>query len=99
MTENGRKFLEALSEHDELREKINQVKTKEEVRGIAAELGITLDAADFIGKDGQELSDEELAAVAGGNCIIFGSMHDGYCGCALFGAGEKGFCLGYGEAW
>ncbi len=70
---------------------------KEEIITRAAELGIELTAADFEQK--QELSDDELDAVAGGKA--------GGCGCPLLGGGggkdeDNGKtygcgCVGYGQ--
>ncbi len=78
MTENMRKFLAAVSKNDELTKKINTM-TKEELIALAKELGVDLTDADFA-EPTNELSDDELDAVAGG----------ADCGCFIGGGGEGG---------
>lgn len=63
MTENMKKFLEALAAKDEAN-KINDAST-EEIVALAAQMGIELSDAD-IGCT-QELSDDEVEAAVGGN--------------------------------
>jgi len=96
MTENMKKFLEAVSTNEEMREKLAKVTEKEEIISRAAELGFELTAADF--EQNRELSDDELDAVAGGN--------DGVCVCVAAGGGggKNGYgntfgcaCVGYGQ--
>ena len=80
MTENMKKFMEALSAHPELNEKLENA-GKDEVFAIAKELGIELTDTDFEQQQG-ELSDDELDAVAGGG--------KGDCFCPVVGGGSKG---------
>lgn len=95
MTENSRKFLEALSEHTELREKANRAETKEELIEMAQSLGVTLTEADFVKEDGEELSEKELAAVSGGedSCLGTGDMLEDGCACVLFGVAKGAICF------
>lgn len=79
MTENMKKFVEAMSEHPELNEKLENA-GKDDLIAIAKELGIELTEADFEQQPG-ELSDDELDAVAGG--------YKGDCYCPLVGGGTK----------
>lgn len=100
MTENRKKFFEALSANEEMQEKAKRSQTKEEIVELARELGITLTAADFVNEEGQELSEEELAAVAGGladHCLIIGVTETEGCVCAMVGVGGSTFCLLFGN--
>ena len=93
MSENVKKFLEAISSKKEMAEKLNEA-SKEEIIAIAAKLGIALTDADFA--QNNEISDDELDAVAGGvdNCYCIagggGSKTDRgkTCACILGGGGE-----------
>lgn len=98
MTENGKKFLEVLSTHEELKERANKAQTKEEVMELAKELGVTLLEEDFVKTDSEELSEEELAAIAGGKglCLIIG-VQPGSCGCFIVGAAYELVCVGLGN--
>ena len=94
MTENTKKFLEAVSKSEELAAKIGTM-TKEELLALAKELGIELTDADFE-KPAGELSDDELDTVAGGEmcyCLIGGTGYDTLvnektCVCVAGGGGE-----------
>lgn len=77
MTENMKKFLEAVSQNDELYSKFSGA-TKEDMIAMAKEMGIELVDADLEQK--AELTDDELDTVAGGKA----------CGCVLGGGGEAG---------
>ena len=96
MTENMKKFLEALSKDMGLQEKAKSA-SKEELVALAKELGIILTEADFEGPEG-ELSEKELAGVAGGRCIcaMYGggggtdAKDDNTYGCACFVYGQGG---------
>ncbi len=108
MTENTKKFLEAVSKNDELAAKIGTM-TKEELLALAKELGIELTDADFE-KPAGELSDDELDTVAGGNaccCVIGGTgyktlINEKTCVCVAGGGGEyedgdcRCWCVGTG---
>ena len=74
MTENLKKFLEAISKNDELAAKVSNM-TKDELIALAEELGIDLAEDDFAQKS--ELDDDELDVVAGG----------GVCACPFVGGG------------
>ena len=78
MSENMKKFLEAVSKSEELTAKVGAM-GQDELIALATELGITLADADFTQPSG-ELQDDELEAVAGGK----------ECYCAMGGGGEKG---------
>ena len=77
MTENLRRFLEAVSKNDEMYGKFSGA-TKEDMLAMAKELGVELTAEDLEQK--AEMSDDELEAVAGGKA----------CYCAMGGGGEAG---------
>jgi predicted ribosomally synthesized peptide with nif11-like leader len=79
MTENMKKFLEAVSQREELLAKINDM-GKEELLALAKELNVELTEADLV-KPAQELSDDELDTVAGGSDVS--------CACAMGGGGTK----------
>lgn len=66
MTENMKRFQELLSGNEELVKKINDM-SREEIVAAAKQLGIALAEADFIQAD--ELSEDDLDAVAGGVAI------------------------------
>ena len=95
MTENMKKFLEALSKEKEPYEKASKL-DKDALIALARELGIELTEADFAQPEG-ELNDDELDAVAGGSeCICVGGGEgfrstnaEQYCLCVLGGGGEK----------
>lgn len=93
MTENMKKFLEAVSKDNALCARLRNA-TREELVAMAAETGITLTEADFEQK--AELDEDELEAVAGGwtqcICAVAGGGtqdEDGKaCGCVAGGYGE-----------
>lgn len=82
MTENLKKFLEEASSDEALIEKFTKAETPEAIIALAAEKGFTLTADDLKPEEasGGEVSDEELATVAGGKA----------CFCAAGGGGESG---------
>lgn len=85
MTDNMKKWLELVSANKELQEKLTELSKKDleqQKKGLfalAKENGITLTDEDLERPQSEELSDDELDAVAGG----------GGCGCP-FGGGGKG---------
>ena len=84
MTENMKKWLELVSQNEDLQKKLVslQDKTIEQQKAaaiaLAKENGITLTDEDLEKSQSEELSDDELDAVAGG----------GGCGCPFYGYGE-----------
>lgn len=66
MTDNVRKFLEAVSQNEEEKKEVSALRTKEEVIAYAKDKGFTLTDED-LEQSKEELSDDELDAVAGGN--------------------------------
>jgi len=80
MTENLKKFLEAVSKDEALTAKVGAM-GKEEILALAKELGLTLTDADLEKPAVQELNDDDLDAVAGGSDVS--------CACALGGGGTK----------
>ena len=80
MTENMKKFLETVSQNEELCAKVGAM-GKEELIALARELGIEWTNEDLIKPEVKELDDEELDAVAGGIDVS--------CACALGGGGAK----------
>ena len=98
MTDNMKQFLETASRDKELIEKLNQAPDMESVIALAKENGFTLTEEDLRPKEGiQEISDEEIEAVAGGKkcyCFTGGGgekteENEGVCACVLFGLGEQ----------
>lgn len=79
MTENLKKFLEAVSKDTELTAKVGNM-GMEELLTLANELGIELTESDLAKPAVQELNDGELDAVGG---------VDVSCACALGGGGTK----------
>ena len=93
MTENMKKFLEAVSAKEELVEKLNNA-TEEEVLALAKELGVELTKEELL--EQKEVSDDELEAVSGGAtrecvCIAGGGGkkggNDKVCACVAGGVG------------
>ncbi len=111
MTENLRKFLEAVSKDEALSAKVGAM-GKDELLALAKALGIPLTEADLIPK--AELDDDDLDTVASGgdiNCVCAmggggtKDKNDKACACILAGAGyskdKRDRCVcgfaGYGE--
>ncbi|MBQ3484829.1 MAG: Nif11-like leader peptide family RiPP precursor [Clostridia bacterium] len=103
MTENMKKFLEAVSKNEILAKKINTM-TKEDLLALAKELGVELIEADFEKPDG-ELEDNELDDVVGGAdccaCVLGGggtkeAMGGDVCACVVYGHGGEYMS---GEYW
>ena len=106
MTENMKKWMELVSQNEVLQKKLQDMAddTRDDsiakMIEIAKENGITLTADDFETPPCEELSDDELDAVAGGKC-----------GCFLGGGGEgidkknrgnkhyKCVCVGWGHGY
>ena len=80
MTENMKKFLEAVSKNEELVAKIGAM-GKDELITLAKELGLELTDADLTKPAAQELDDDELDTVSGGSDVS--------CACAMGGGGTK----------
>lgn len=80
MTENMKKFLEAVSRDAELTAKVGSMGMKE-LLALAGELGLELTEADFTKPAVQDLNDDELDVVAGGVAVS--------CACAMGGGGTK----------
>ena len=94
MTENLKKFLEAVSKDEALQAKVNALESNKEtamadIIALAKELGIELTEADFAQPDG-EISEDELETISGGYTI---TKHDD-CGCPISGSGTtvSNFC-------
>lgn len=88
MSENLKKFLELVSGSAELSARLNAA-DKDGIFAMAKELGIELSNADFA-RQNEELSDDELDAVAGGS--------DSSCTCILGGGGKKDSSFGASKA-
>lgn len=80
MSDNMKKFLEAVSKSEELTAKVGSM-GKDELLALAKELGLELTEADLEKPAAEELSDDELDAVAGGGDVS--------CACAMGGGGTK----------
>ena len=92
MTKNMKKFLEAVSQNEELAKKLSAM-TMEGLLALAKELGVELTEADFEKPDGM-LDENELDAVAGGKvcvCVVGGGGegdgNDRVCACPAYGVG------------
>ncbi len=97
-------FLDAVSNNEELKGKVNEInkKEEEELKGhiaeyiaLAKEAGIDLTEEDFRQDNSTEMSDEELQAVAGGGLCIVGGGGSG-CVCVIYGQNDDLLCIGYG---
>ena len=88
MTENMKEFLKEVENNAKLKARLSALPdeeaSKEKVVKIAKEYGFTLTAEDCEVGNAENISDEELAAVAGGSCF-FGGVVDGCCGCVIMG--------------
>ena len=80
MTKNYMEFMAKLSDNWELAEKLSNETDPQVLIAAAKELGIEMTEADFE-KVPEELSDDELDAVAGGGDVS--------CACAMGGGGTK----------
>lgn len=80
MTENLKKFLEAVTQNKELAEKINQESDPKQLIALAKEMGLTLTEAD-LEKKAEEIDDDDLDNVTGGSDVS--------CACAMGGGGTK----------
>ena len=109
MTENLKKFLEAVSKDEALQAKVNALESNKEtamagVIALAKELGIELIEADFAQPDG-EISEDELEAINGGGCPTNGTVNNScYCAAAGGGGGKQRdmdiwgcACVAYGQ--
>ena len=92
MTDNAKKFLEAVSKDEALKKELMTAKDTEEALTIAKAHGYELKAEDFEVAKMDEPSEDEMEAVAGGEV--------GGCGCVgIGGGGGAGLacgCLGVG---
>ena len=106
MTENMKKFMEAVSKNEALVDKVNTM-TRQELIALAQEMGLELTDADFEKPSVEELSDDDLDAVSGGTkvacaCVLGGGgkgdSNDKTCACVAAGFGyqkngrERCFC-------
>ena len=109
MTENLKKFLEAVSKDEALQVKVNALESNKEtamagVIALAKELGIELTEADFAQPDG-EISEDELETINGGGCPTAGTVNNScYCAAAGGGGGKQKdediwgcACVAYGQ--
>ena len=80
MTENMKEFLKEVENNAELKARLSALPdeeaSKEKVVEIAKEYGFTLTAEDCEVGKAENISDDELEAVAGGSCI-FGGVENG----------------------
>ena len=80
MTENFKKFMEAVSADEALMAKVGQEADAKVIIELAKDMGYELTEADFA-QQPTELEDDELDAVAGGTSVN--------CSCAFGGGGAK----------
>ena len=91
MKENVKKFLEELSKSAELRNKLRGSNDKEKMMKVAKAHGFELSEADFHTSGMNELSEDEMQAVAGGavcSCSKQGHGTEEDLSCSCNGAGE-----------
>lgn len=96
MTDNLKKFLEAVSQDKKLTDQFTKAETPEAVIALAAEKGFALNLEDIKPEERSgEVSDEELDAVAGVKtcvCVAGGGGESGgddyTCWCVLGGSGS-----------
>lgn len=81
MSENMKKFLEAVSKDEELTKKVGSMDMNE-LLALAKEQGMELSAADFEKPTDQSLDDDDLDVVVGGSSDVS-------CACAMGGGGVK----------
>ncbi len=96
-----KEFLELMEQNEELKKKVKELDARGDSQpsdyiALAAEYGISIQEADFQSAKSNELSDDELDAIAGGDtcgCGIGGGGKGNEqtgaktCGCAVGGAG------------
>ena len=112
MTDNAKKFLEFVSKNDALKNEMKDAKGAEAILKLARANGFELKAEDFAPSEMEELSEDEMKAVAGGSLCTCGSSGSGSahnldCVCSNEGQGKdpeggNGFCLcafGLGLGW
>ena len=97
MTDNMKKFLEAASSDEAMKDELQAVadstakNAETAVMEFAAKHGFTLTEEDFESSKMEELTEDELEAVGGGSCACFvggGGGGDGLlCVCPLVGVG------------
>ena len=104
MTENMKKLLELASEDKKFAKEIREA-DKEALIRLAKAHEIELSEEDFE-KSQNELSDDELDAVAGGgiNCVCVSCGGGDGCACVIGGGGKDGgltscACAVYGEGY
>lgn len=105
MSENMKEFLKEVENNAELKARLSALPdeeaSKEKVVEIAKEYGFTLTAEDYEVSDGENISDDELEAVAGGNCLAAGvkrTNEGDFCMCVIIGAVDGCGCFVFGVA-
>lgn len=96
MTENMKKFLAEASKNEDLKKRAGKA-SQEELTELAKEIGCTLTEEDFVKPSKEELSDDELTAVAGGRgfCFMFGfgsKTDEDILDCMMCGWEDDMFC-------
>lgn len=112
MKENAKKFLRAVSADEALKEELGKAIDIKAILKTAKVHGYDLAAEDFENTDMEEISEDELEAVAGGSFCSCGNSGNGNshnlnCYCTKAGSGKdpeggSGFCLcalGLGLGW
>ena len=110
--EKAKNFLRAASSDVAMREELKEAKDIETMLKTAKAHGFDLTAEDFKNTDMEEISEDEMKAVAGGSVCGCGeggsgSAHNLNCKCSAMGDGNdpeggRGFCLcvvGLGLGW
>lgn len=100
MTDNAKKFAEAVSKDEAMKKELEALGKNDEaavikaaVIKIAAKHGFTLTEEDFKAADMNEMNEDELEAVAGGDCYCpvggSGTGNGKQCVCVVGGKGES----------
>ncbi len=104
MTDNAKKFLEFASKNEAIKAEFKGAKSPEDMHKVAKTHGFELTAEDFRPSKMEELSEDEMKAVAGGSfmfCSDPGDVetHNLVCSCTEYGEGKDpdptghGFCV------
>lgn len=112
MTNDAKEFLALASKDEAIKNELKNAKDTETTLKIAESHGFSLSADDFTPSEMEELSEDELEAVAGGSFCMCnnagsGGAHNLNCSCSFDGEGKdpdpsgRGFCIcvRFGLGW
>ncbi|MBQ7543947.1 MAG: Nif11-like leader peptide family natural product precursor [Synergistaceae bacterium] len=86
MTDNVKKFLEAVSQDEALKDAMKSAKGFDAIVKLAASRGFAITAEDLAPSETSELSEDEMAAVSGGTGF-FAAKVTSSCRCQNYGSG------------